>query len=318
MYKVCFSCISMLSRLQYFPIGFFSAVMGLSGFAIASAKLSSLFPVLEIIADISFWIACAVFFCFVLAYSYKLFRFFSAVKEEFFHPIFANFFPAFPMATLLLSLPMQEYSSVFSLGLWTLGMVVQFIFTISIFSRWVHSDVFKTNHITPVWFLPLVGNLLIPITGLSHAPSELLWFFYSFGTFFWLIITTLFLNRIFFHEPLPARLSPTFFILLAPPSLVVLSSLALGETGTLATMAYYIGLFLLLFLLSQLKNSIPDQFFVSWWAYSFPLAAFTSASYVMGFVWIASFCYALLTVVIVYLLFKTAIAMKNGEICKGH
>lgn len=294
--------------------------MGLAGFSITSAKLS-----LVLVSHISFFVALFFFLAFFIAYAYKCSVFFTAVQDEFANPITINFFPAFPMATLLLSLPMQHFSMLASAVLWWMAAGIQLILAIIIFYKWTHNSNFQTNHITPVWFLPLVGNLLIPITGKLHANAELLWFFYSFGTFFWLIIFTLFLNRIFFHEPLPNRLSPTFAILLAPPSLVVLSSLALQEDGSSVRMAYYIGLFILFLLLSQAKKIVPKEFFISWWAFSFPLAAFTSASVAMHthfsgiiFWWIGVFCYALLSVIIIFLLYKTAQAMMNGEICKGH
>ncbi len=310
----------MLSRLQYFPIGFFSAIMGLAGFAIASQKLNFI-----LLSHIVFGLGFILFLLFCLAYLYKIFTFRAAVISEFENPITLNFFPAFSMAMLLLSSLMQEFSMMASFVMWTIATGVQFALTLAIFSRWVHSEIFNTNHVTPVWFLPLVGNLLIPITGISHAHPEFLWFFYSFGTFFWLLILTIFLNRIFFHDPLPEKLSPTFFILLAPPSLVVLSSFALDVEGFFPKMAYYIGLFILLLLISQGKKIVPKEFFISWWAFSFPLAAFTSASFAMyshfsliGFWWISFGCYALLCAIIIILSLKTAKAIWYGEICKGH
>ncbi|MFP3442800.1 hypothetical protein R0K18_34200, partial [Pantoea sp. SIMBA_133] len=79
---------------------------------------------------------------------------------------------------------------------------------------------------------------------------------------------------------LPAKLLPTLFILIAPPAVGSISWFQLvGEINAFGRILYYIALFLTLMLLTQTTRFIKLDFFLSWWAYSFPIAAITIASF---------------------------------------
>lgn len=75
----------------------------------------------------------------------------------------------------------------------------------------------------------------MPIAGVQHGFSELSWFFFSIGVVFWLVLLTIIFNRMFFHQPLPGKLLPTLFILIAPPGAGFVSWLQLnGELDAFA------------------------------------------------------------------------------------
>ena len=85
--------------------------------------------------------------------------------------------------------------------------------------------------------------------------------------------------RLFFHEPLPARMTPMLFILLAPPSVGFISYIGMvGELDVFARIIYYMALFLGLLLAMNIFRFLKVPFFISSWAYSFPLAALTIAT----------------------------------------
>ena len=119
------------------------------------------------------------------------------------------------------------------------------------------------------------------------------------------------------------KLIPTLFILIAPPAVGFISYLKLvGELDAFARILYFAGLFLTMLMLIQIKRFTKLQFFLSWWAYSFPLAAITIASlhmyeltHKLTYQYIAGALLALLTVVVMFLLFKTVIAVMNHKIC---
>jgi len=52
---------------------------------------------------------------------------------------------------------------------------------------------------------------------------ELSWFFFSVGLIMWAVMFTIIMNRIIFHNPLPQKLMPTLFILIAPPAVALIS-----------------------------------------------------------------------------------------------
>jgi tellurite resistance protein len=120
------------------------------------------------------------------------------------------------------------------------------------------------------------------VSGLPLGYVELSWFFFSIGMLFWLVLFTIIFYRILFHNPIPARLTPTLFILIAPPAVgfVAYTKLA-GTLDSFARVLFFSAVFLTLLLFTQVRRFARLQFFLSWWAYSFPLAAITIASFVM-------------------------------------
>ena len=86
---------------------------------------------------------------------------------------------------------------------------------------------------------------------------------------------------------------------------------------------YFVALFVFLLLLVQLPAFFRQSFALSWWAYSFPLAAFTLATMAMGDKTGAPLYSAagltlagLLTLVIGALAARTVVAVARAEICK--
>ena len=105
-------------------------------------------------------------------------------------------------------------------------------------------------------------------------------FFFSLGLFFWIVLFTIMMNRIVFHHPLAKKLVPTLFILIAPPAIGFISYLRItnGSIDSFSMFLYSIALFTLFLLLFMLRMFDTKQFFISWWAYTFPLAAMTIAT----------------------------------------
>ena len=90
------------------------------------------------------------------------------------------------------------------------------------------------------------------------------------------------LHRVVFLPALPEKLMPTFFIFIAPPALAFLAYVGLtGAVDPFARVTYYTALFLTLLLLLQSPRFARLPFALSWWAYSFPVAAVTVATRVM-------------------------------------
>ena len=96
---------------------------------------------------------------------------------------------------------------------------------------WFNHEHLKIAHLNPAWFIPAVGNILVPIAGVGLGYIELSWFFFSIGILFWIVLFTIIMNRVLFHEPLPAKLAPTLFILIAPPAVGFVSYIGLTGGG---------------------------------------------------------------------------------------
>ncbi len=310
-------------RLKHFPISWFALVMGLSGFTIAWSRGEAILELPFSIHTLLLGATSVAFLILTLIYAAKLARFRGEVVKELNHPVRLNFFPSFSIALILLSIAFLHASPPLSKWLWSVGATLHFGFTLYVMSVWINHTKFEIHHMNPAWFIPVVGNILVPIAGVHHASPEISWFFFSIGLLFWLVLLTIIYYRVIFHDPLPERLVPTMFILIAPPAVGFISYLALnGGLDNFARVLYYVALFLTTLLLSQFRRFSRLQFFLSWWAYSFPMAAVTIATLLMyaqtrlvAFRWLSFFLLGLLTLIIAVLVVRTIIGIARREIC---
>ncbi|MGD8678154.1 MAG: C4-dicarboxylate ABC transporter, partial [Chromatiales bacterium] len=126
-----------------------------------------------------------------------------------------------------------------------------------------------------------------------------------------------------FHHPMPENLLPTLFIMVAPPAVGCISYLYLEpDLDNFARFLYYSALFLTMLLLVQTPRFARLPFSLSWWAYSFPLAAMTVASLMMyeetgnsAFLVISYALLLLVSALILLLLVRTFSAARHNRIC---
>jgi len=310
-------------RLKNFPVSFFAIVMGLSGFTIAWEKAAHLMGTHVFFDSISAWGTLLAFVVIAGFYIMKIAIYPGAVTAELNHPVKLSFFPAASIGLLLISVAMMHRSEVLSHVLWYLGTIFHFILFLYVVNSWMHHEHYQTPHISPAWFIPAVGNVLVPIVGTHFGYFEISWFFFSIGIIFWLLLFTIFFNRMLFHNPMPQHLVPTLFILIAPPAIGFVAYVKLnGGLDHFAHILYYIALFLTISLFTQIRQFSSLPFFLSWWAYSFPISAITIASFLMFsltknvmFAWIGGVLLLILTGIIGLLLVKTYKAITMKKVC---
>jgi tellurite resistance protein len=311
------------SRLRHFPISFFAVVMGLAGLAIAWQRAAALLRAPVAIGDALELASLAAFIAIGMLYLAKAARHPAEVKAEWRHPVKLNFFPTISIGLVLLSIAFLDRDLAAARWLWSVGAALHLALTLYIMNAWIHRTGLEIGHVNPAWFIPVVGNVLMPIAGVRLYPAELSWFFFSVGIVFWLVLLTIVMYRLFFHAPLPERLMPTLFILVAPPAVGFIAYFALaGAVDGFARILYYTALLLTLLLASNALRFVRARFFLSAWAYSFPLAAVTIATLLMAkevggavFEWLAVALLATLTLVVAALVGRTAIAVARREIC---
>jgi C4-dicarboxylate transporter/malic acid transport protein len=199
------------------------------------------------------------------------------------------------------------------------------------------------------WFIPPVVNIIVPLALLPLLPhlsgpdaSTLLavsYAFFGMGLLLFLLVASLLYDRLVFH-PLPAApLAPSLWIGLGPVgvgSLVLLrlaqagaplwgaGAAAVGTMSTLAaTVLWGFGLWWLaaaaLLLAGYLRRGgLP--FGIGWWAFTFPLGAFTAATIAIARAWHAGWLEAFGVVLFaglvafwVVVAVRTAVAVRSGE-----
>jgi tellurite resistance protein len=310
-------------RLYYFPVSFFAMVMGLTGLAIAWHRAEVAFALTVNLSTPILLLAAAIFCVLIALYLSKLIRWPGAVAAELGHPTHINFFPTISISLLLLAIGTLPHWPGVAGVLWVVGTSLHLLLALYIMGVWIHHEHFEIHHINPAWFIPVVGNVLVPIAGVTLGFGELSWFFFSIGMVFWLVLFTIIVYRMLFHHPMPERLMPTFFILIAPPAVGFIAYLQLaGQLDAFARILLYTGLFLTLLLATQIGRFLRIPFYLSWWAYSFPLAAITTATLVMYeltglavFAGLAWLLLTLVTLIVIYLLARTASAVGAHRIC---
>ena len=310
-------------RLKYFPVSFFAMVMGLSGLTLAWHKGEKALGIGLPIAHALGLFTFALFVVLLAIYATKAIRYPQAVVGELNHPVMMAFFPTISISFLLMTMCLKPLWPGFAFILWVIGTVLHLVLSLHVVRSWIHHTKFQVGHLNPAWFIPAVGNVIVPLGGVGFGYIELSWFFFAVGISFWVILLVIVFNRMLFHEPLPERLLPTMFILIAPPAVGFLSYLRLsGEVDAFARVLYYLALFFTLLLVIEAPRFARLPFFLSWWAYSFPSAAVTTASFVMAahtgspfLQRLAVFLLVVLTLLILLLLVKTVQAVMAGRIC---
>ncbi|WP_297213949.1 MULTISPECIES: SLAC1 anion channel family protein [Thermodesulfovibrio] len=309
------------SRVKNFPVSFFAVVMGLTGLAIAYTRLSFVGDIFVKIGYGITFLASIIFLILLSTYLLKIVKYMPEVKKEFHHPVKSSFFPTISISMLLLSISYEAINDHISLILWVFGTLLHFSFLIRIITYWINHE-FKIEMINPAWFIPVVGTIIVPIQGVRFD-YEISWFFFSIGIIFWITLFTIVFYRFIFHHPLPDRLYPTFFILIAPPAVGFISyTKIVGSIDTLGNLLFYFALFLSLVLVAMIKKFINLRFYISWWAYTFPLDAVTIALTLRYHLTASPFYYglSLLSIIVTTLVIgvvsvKTLIAISKREIC---
>ena len=310
------------NRLQFFPIMMFATIMGLAGLTLVYKRVNEVLYMPSFISTIMMIITTIVFFTVSYFYILKIIKYKDEVKKELAHPIRINFFAASSISMLLLSMVYRHNIDFVSQIFFILGASLHIFFTFYTIKFWINNNL-EMQHSNPAWFIPIVGNLIVPIAGKGFVSDEILYFYFSVGIFFWIILFAIILNRIIFHAQFMAKFMPTLFILIAPPAVGFISYIKLtGHLDFFAQILFNLGLFFTILVFVMYKNFINIKFFISWWAFTFPMAAITLATILMyeltskqfyGF--LAYFLTFITTLIVILVAVATIKHMRKKEIC---
>lgn len=311
-------------RLAHFPVTFFAVVMGLAGFALALHAAAPALPLPQVAMDAAYMAALFAFALISGFYTTKALRYRHAVAAEWQHPVKLAFFPAISISILLLATATLPHDPQVARAAWLVGAGLQAVLTIAVISGWISHRAFAHGQLSPAWFIPAVGNVIVPVAGAQLGFAELSWYFMAVGLIFWLVLLTLVFNRLVFHDPLPGRLQPTLVILIAPPAVGYLAWVQLvGDPGAFGRILLNAAYFFTLIVLVQMPRIVRLPFAMSFWALSFPFAAVTIASFAharsTGSALHEAFGTGLLVLlagIIAALVWRTALAIRRGELCQ--
>jgi tellurite resistance protein len=255
----------------------------------------------------------------------------NAVAADMRHPVRHAFMATLPISIMLLATlgihlfwGTDRTLDTAMTFLWCVGSILEIVATVWVVERWLNNAEnggLQWSTFTPVFFVPVVGNVLAPLGGVSIGLEAWATAQFGVGVFLWLVLQTLLFVRLAQAGPLPARLAPSWFITLVPPSIGGLSLLQLDAPLTLVWMAWGIGVFFLILASTQVNIIREQPFSMANWGMSFPLAAFTSLTLRMtqapGGAWLqmpATLLLAITSLLILSLTLSTWRGLRHGQL----
>ena len=300
--------------LKFLMPGWFSVVMGLSGLALAWFNAeAALGGSATGVALVFGAVALLVFVALLVLSVQRASRFPAALAEDLRHPVRHAFVAALPVAALLLvtlGVALAGTHPVLD-ALWWLAALGQLWATVWVLKRWLvatpvppapqsstpaalqgliqgaslspakpaapapSAPAFWPT-VTPVLFIPVVGNVVAPLAGLALGHPVWAMAQWGVGLLLWPVVLGLLLVRRVVQGPLPDRLLPTWFITVAPPSVIGLVAVQWQVPLAVVAACWGMALFFLLWVTSIAQQAVNQPFSLTFWAVSFPLAAFTT------------------------------------------
>ncbi len=267
-----------LSVIARMPVGLFGACLGLAGFATAWREAAVAYGSGIMFAKILFGIALGFFVAVLLLIAFKWLRHLETARLDFTDPEQRNILAAGTMTAMVLSSHLTASAPDFANAVWLVAGTANLALTIAILKQWVARR-HRIANVTPAWFIPIVGNLIIPIVGAPLGYTDIGWMIFAVGLFFWFVLFVLVFQRLLFDEPLAARQRPNLFILVAPPALCFIAYVVLtdGRVDGVAIMFLGLSLFMLAVIVPHLRSMIRSPFGLTWWSAVFPMSALSVA-----------------------------------------
>lgn len=324
--------------LKFLMPGYFAVVMGLSGLTLAWHRAQGLLGEMATgIALVLGLLSALVFLVLLVASWLRWQRYPAALAEDLRHPVRHAFVAALPVSVLLLATvgvalggsggPLGPVWN----GLWWLGSLGQLWATLWVLGRWLAPAAAAQPgaaggpqlwpSVTPVLLIPVVGNVVVPLAGLPLGHSTWAALQFGIGAFLWPVVLALILARRLAHSPLPERVLPAWFITIAPPAVIGVVALQMEAPLAVAQALWGVSLFFLLWVLPLVRRIATQAFAVPFWAFSFPLAAFTVLTLRLAetgagaaFQTAGVLMLAISSIVILWLCFATVRGLRDGSL----
>ncbi|HJV11208.1 MAG TPA: hypothetical protein VJ690_06885 [Burkholderiales bacterium] len=263
------------------PVGYYGAVMGLVGLGLAARAAAPLFPG-AVRAPAYFtepWVALgvALFLVLVPAYALKLVKHPKAVKEDFNNPLLLGFCGALPVGMALVAGGLAPYLPPLGSVLWWIAFFLLLAFQAWALVRFLRGGV-ALAQANGGWLILLVGGIVLPGPGVALGHAEASRIVFAISTAAAAVLVPLLLYRAIAAPPLPPVLSPSWFILLVPPSLIYANGVRLYPEATALEHLYFVALVFAVGLFYYARASWRWPYGPPWWAVTFPLDALAYAA----------------------------------------
>ena len=313
--------------LAQFGFVWFVPVMGWIGLTMAWFQYPRLETGISSAAQATTFISVSLFALVLLTNLIRAWRHPQALLADLRHPVRMAFTASFAIALVLLGALGTTWGLAdepWVQATWWAGSLLEFSITVWVMSRCLRpadAGGLGWPAITPLLIIPIVGNVLVPLAGLRWPVFGWMSAQFGLGLFLWPVVVVLVLVRLLQVGPLPPRMTPTLFVLVAPPSAVGLALLQWPAPPVLAWACWGVALMTLLWALSQWRVIRGLPFGMPHWGMSFPLAAFSALCLRLGqlpegnwLLWPGQLALWLTTGVILWLSLKSLQGLLDGRL----
>lgn len=273
-----------LKPLQHLGFAWFAMVMGLCGLSLAWSRAAVLWGDVALRVSVACGaLAACVLSALMVATALRIWWFADAVRADLTHPVRHVFVAALPASWVLMASVVAVHwgGSWWAEALWMLGSASLLVMSAVVVLSWFRSDRSLDRFwlgMTPALFIPVVGNVLPALAGLSFGYPVWTAVQFGFAALLWPVAWGMIGWRIRRLGMWPPRLLPLTFITVAPPSVLALSGLNLGVPQWLAEGLWCLALLFLCGSAWVARGVFKQSFGMPFWGMSFPLAAFTALS----------------------------------------
>ena len=321
-----------IALLEHLAPAWFAMVMGWCGLSLAWLRAT------DVLGDTALGLglvgsifALFVFVLLCLSCVVRLTFHPNAVAADMRHPVRHAFMATLPLSIMLLAgigvslfwNTSRTLNTVLTF-VWVLGSVLELAASVWVVGRWLNTPDnggLQWAAFTPVFFIPVIGNVLAPLAGVTLGLESWATAQFGIGLLLWPVLQTMLLIRMVQAGPLAARMSPSIFITMVAPSIIGLCFLQFDAPLSLAWGSWGIGVFFLALSLTQIHTILAQPFGLPHWAMSFPMAAFTTLSLRMsqeqGGAWLelpATLLLAMTSLLILGLTLNTWRGLRHGHL----
>ncbi len=258
------------------PIRFAPAVMSLFGLALAWRALSDLggweSSFGRLISIGALLLGLVTFGSIVLHQFQK-----GALKETFENPQLRVLPACLTVGLMLLSALLAPHMPRLANAMIWIAALGHFLLLAWLINGWFRGGL-ALEIISPVWFIPVVGNIVVPVGAIASGEVMLAWFGFSVGIVLWLMLLPIVFFRLIHGKPMPDELESTQMVLVAPPAIGSVSwSLLAGDQAVVpGVVLLSVAFFLMLTMVPMVLRVISRPFVPANWAFGFPLAALST------------------------------------------
>lgn len=192
------------------------------------------------------------------------------------NPIRCGFVGAASIGMMLTAAALLPHAPDLARALLIPAVVLHLAIGLSLLARVLRGEGSSAMLVPPL-MIPLVGNVLAPLFLVPLGLPMLGWMLFGVGMLLWLGLQPLLLARLF-EAALPPPIRPSLAILLAPSAVGALAVDALGGPPQAFLALYGLAAFTFALLLMVLRHMLGPGFTLGYWGFTFPLAAFTTAT----------------------------------------